>query len=97
MAKMSKNSYQKGNIRRRLLKRHGNVCMPITPEWGCGQAMSQKHGHPREMTLDHIIPIAQGGSDHIHNLQLACRTCNHTKSAAMEEQDERELRPLDQR
>ena len=31
------------------------------------------------MEVDHIVPIAHGGSDDLHNLCLACPTCNGAK------------------
>lgn len=34
-----------------------------------------------ELTIDHIIPVARGGSDEPDNLQVLCRTCNGTKGA----------------
>ena len=33
----------------------------------------------RNMTVDHIVPQVQGGTDHIDNLQLLCGACNSTK------------------
>lgn len=33
----------------------------------------------RNMTVDHIIPKSQGGTDHGENLQLLCGACNSTK------------------
>jgi len=33
----------------------------------------------RNMTLDHIVPKSQGGTDHEENLQLLCGACNSTK------------------
>ena len=33
----------------------------------------------RNMTVDHIVPQSQGGTDHEDNLQLLCGACNSTK------------------
>ena len=33
----------------------------------------------RNMTIDHIVPQSQGGTDHLENLQLLCGACNSTK------------------
>lgn len=33
----------------------------------------------RNFTVDHIVPQARGGSDHLDNLQLLCGACNSTK------------------
>ena len=33
----------------------------------------------RNMTIDHIVPQSQGGTDHEDNLQLLCGACNSTK------------------
>jgi len=33
-------------------------------------------------TLDHIVPVAQGGTNHASNLQPMCRPCNASKGAA---------------
>ena len=41
---------------------------------GCGT----RHG---KMEVDHIMPLARGGTNHRHNLQLLCRHCNRAKSA----------------
>lgn len=32
-----------------------------------------------DATIDHIIPKAKGGPNHISNYALACRRCNHAK------------------
>jgi len=34
---------------------------------------------PRDVTLDHVIPVSEGGTDEPKNLVLACRRCNSRK------------------
>lgn len=40
----------------------------------CNQKFS-----PKELTLDHIVPIARGGSSTKSNIVAACRACNQAK------------------
>lgn len=40
----------------------------------------------KDRTLDHIIPLAKGGADDVHNLCCACRSCNAKKNAKLPEQ-----------
>ena len=35
--------------------------------------------HKRNLTMDHIVPQADGGTDHIENLWLLCGACNSSK------------------
>ena len=35
--------------------------------------------HKRNLTLDHIVPMADGGTGHIENLWLLCGACNSSK------------------
>ncbi len=48
----------------------------------CGRPVdkSLRYPHPLSPTVDHIIPVARGGSSDIGNLQLAHRCCNRQKS-----------------
>lgn len=41
---------------------------------GCGSAFEFRH-----LEVDHVIPQARGGTDHIDNLQLLCSHCNRIK------------------
>ena len=41
---------------------------------GCGE-----HFRPQNLTVDHIIARASGGTDHLTNLQLLCGHCNSVK------------------
>jgi len=37
--------------------------------------------HKKQVTFDHIIPRAKGGTSEIHNLMPCCKTCNISKAA----------------
>lgn len=61
----------------------------------CGQPVdkSLRYPHPMSPTVDHIIPVARGGSDSIENLQLAHRKCNRMKSDKMPEEPKKAIEP----
>ena len=46
----------------------------------CGKPVMYK-----KMTIDHIVPISQGGTNEFSNLQLACHSCNRLKNNFTEE------------
>jgi 5-methylcytosine-specific restriction endonuclease McrA len=37
--------------------------------------------HPRNATIDHIVPMSKGGADAQWNVQSCCLDCNGKKSA----------------
>ena len=48
---------------------------------GCGE-----HFRKRNLTVDHIVPQAHGGTDHLENLWLLCGACNSSKGTRSQEQ-----------
>ena len=40
----------------------------------------------RNLTIDHVVPVSRGGTDHIDNLQLLCGACNSMKSVGTQEE-----------
>ena len=62
-------------IRRTLMQKQGGACAI------CGEQMSRGDG-PRQMTIDHVMPVSKGGTSVITNLQLACSACNSAKGDA---------------
>lgn len=43
-------------------------------------------GHPLQYTLDHIIPISNGGTESPRNYQITCGVCNGMKGSMCHEQ-----------
>lgn len=60
-------AYIPQDIKARVFARHGADCVNC----GAGQ----------DIQLDHIIPLARGGTDNESNLAPVCRTCNGRKGA----------------
>lgn len=49
-------------------KRSGGIC------YFCGRRF-----HPKELTMDHIVPLIRGGRSVKGNLVPACKECNNKK------------------
>lgn len=48
----------------------------------CLYCLKDLHGaDPRDITLDHIVPKVDGGTNEPKNLICACRTCNCTRAS----------------
>ena len=67
--------YNCAENRRYLYGEQGGYCN------GCAT-----HFEPRHFHVDHIVPRAKGGNDHISNLQLLCGSCNSTKGQKSHEE-----------
>ncbi len=61
-------SYNDAKNKRHLYGEQGGACN------GCGE-----HFRPQNLEVDHIVPRAKGGTDHLGNLQLLCGHCNRVK------------------
>lgn len=84
--------WQAKNRRRRAAKR-GRLSEPYTlagiaarDRGRCGLcggrvAMKQAVPHPKAPTIDHVLPVAEGGDDTRANVQLAHFRCNSAKGA----------------
>jgi 5-methylcytosine-specific restriction endonuclease McrA len=57
----------------------------------CGQPTA-----PRELTMDHIVPLARGGKSTKGNLVPACKTCNTQKKQLLPMEWEAYLERLSQ-
>lgn len=55
----------KPEVRKRIFDKHGKVCA------ACGSK--------KNIEIDHIIPVAKGGSNKDENLRPLCKTCNGSK------------------
>ena len=50
----------------------------------CEYCLSQLRFSPDPFSVEHVVPLAQGGSDEFSNLALACQGCNSRKYTAIE-------------
>ncbi len=53
----------------------------------CGYCLSPQHLVMARLEIEHIIPLARGGTDDESNLWLACPLCNGHKSDKIEALD----------
>lgn len=69
-----------------VLAEHQRAWPGLCPGW-------QRPAHPSDdLTVDHVIPKALGGTDARENLQVLCRPCNSAKASALAEDEPRRTR-----
>lgn len=66
-------------MRRRRLNRHLRVQVLARDGYRCLMC-GRSNGEVR-LEVDHVIPVADGGTDELDNLATLCRDCNAGKSA----------------
>ena len=66
-------AYQQGTLQGYEIREY------LLEKWGRHCAYCAKQGVP--LQIEHIVPIARGGSNRISNLTLACEPCNKQKGA----------------
>lgn len=53
-------------------------------QFRCGYCLLQERVSGVQLTVEHIMPKARGGTDAESNLRLSCRTCNEKKGIRTE-------------
>ena len=72
---IKKNYFNPNFSRKSILKRDSNVCQY------CSRVLPAS-----QITIDHVIPRAQGGTNSFTNCVVACRTCNGIKGSRTPEE-----------
>lgn len=78
-------------LRPMVLERDGHVCGICR----CAIDVTLAVNHPLALTIDHVVPLAAGGTDDLVNLQPAHRQCNVEKGERLDWWEVR-LRPVPQ-
>ena len=74
--------------RRKNLRHRGHAVTPTEIRALASRSAGICHycRQPAKLTLDHIVPISRGGPHHIHNLAMACKSCNSSKGSRWPEE-----------
>lgn len=59
-----------------------------TANYRCGYCQTQERVSGIPLTIEHLIPVALGGSDQEANLWLSCRLCNEAKAVQINATDD---------
>ncbi len=62
-----------------VARRRGQRQQRISKRMRAAQPWCTYCGSPNDLTIDHIVPLSQGGSNAVDNLTVACRRCNTSK------------------
>lgn len=65
------------------IRRDLRLAIYLRDRFTCLYCLADLHGaDPRDLTLDHVIPDSEGGSNDPSNLITACRHCNCSRQDA---------------
>lgn len=78
-AKKAGSKWEKGITLRSLSEEHGMTCYIC----GCECVEPRGLNLPNEATIEHVVPIALGGSHTRDNCRIACRDCNTKKGTKL--------------
>lgn len=69
------NVRQRHGIRTLLISKYGLIC-----HW-CASVLdlNAKKNNMLYATIEHLVPVSEGGKTEIGNLRLACRRCNSSR------------------
>ena len=65
-----------GLTRDKIYKTVARQLHGVVPCWVCGQ-----HVLPAAATLEHIVPLCEGGNSHLANLAISHEVCNGQRHA----------------
>lgn len=84
-SRMYSSDFDQGITQKTLRKRDGDLCHYCQRRLDFNRA---KHGEVTGLraNIDHVIPLARGGSHTWENVVLACRDCNFSKGARLVEE-----------
>ena len=63
-------------VRVRIYRTVARQLHGMVPCWICGEQVAEE-----DATLEHIKPLAEGGSSHLENLAISHAACNHGRHA----------------
>ena len=66
-----------GHTRDKIYKTVARQLHGVVPCWVCGEHVTREAA-----TLEHILPLSQGGNSHAENLAISHEVCNGQRHAA---------------